>query len=253
MLETADELVSKAQDHAEWRYLQARHYLNSGIYENTIDGVSATFHTDSFREFLRAVDYQNEAFLIRAIIEEVETDDVFWDIGANIGTHTCYIGQLVANVVSVEPHPRTASRLAENCDLNNIDATVVESAIGSDKGTIDLHVPNNLDDELGLGTFTTRGVANSSNICTVPQTTGDDLVDNRDLATPTVMKIDVEGAEHDVLTGFDIALESCRVIFVEVHDRFVEPEAITETLTESGYEVETLHDRARENHIVAKR
>lgn len=248
-----DQLASEAQTHLEWRYLQTRHRLTGNTHTNTVAGVSATFYTETFREYLRARDYQNESFLIHRLLDEVEPADVFWDIGANIGTHSCYVGQRVSDVISIEPHPWTALRLVENCRMNDVDATVLEMALSNESGTTELCIPDRFDDELGVGTFTTKDHDDTNTVCSAPVTTGDSALTEHDLPRPTVLKIDVEGAEYDVLRGFETALESCRAIFCEVHERYVDSDPIVDLLTNNGYSVKLLRTRSRETQLVARK
>lgn len=58
----------------------------------------------------------------------------------------------------------------------------------------------------------------------------------------TVLKIDVEGAEIDVLGGMEGQLESCRSAFLGYHDE-ENREVITRFLTSRGFTVTKEYDR----------
>lgn len=252
MLKYVNKIASEAETHFEWRFLQAKYQLSNETHTQSVSGVSATFRTRTFREYLRAIDYQDEGFLIREILERIEPNDVFWDVGSNIGSYSCFIGQEVEKVVAVEPHPQTAARLAENCRLNEVDVSILELALGNSSGKTDLHLPNRFGDQLGVGTFTMQRQKGDQPICSVPVERGDSIIEQRNLPEPTVMKIDVEGAEYDVLKGFKTALESCRLIFCELHDRYVDQDLVINYLTEAGFSVDILRNRSQEVHIIAR-
>lgn len=63
------------------------------------------------------------------MLQTLESDDVFYDIGANVGTYTCFAGQVVddGNVIAFEPHPANVDRLRENAEPNEIDVGVQPS------------------------------------------------------------------------------------------------------------------------------
>lgn len=253
MLQTAAHVIDEAHTHLHWQYLQTRYRINDGTVENEIGGVDAEFRAETFREYLRAIDYQNEAPLIRSILDASTPDDVFWDVGANVGTHSCFVGQRTSEVVAVEPHADTADRLRENYRRNGVDATVVDRALGDETGELELKIPDRFEEELGVGTFTAAADADGTTVSTVPIVRGDELVESEGLPAPTVMKIDVEGAELDVLRGCENALEQCRVVVCEIHPRFVDPDAVRDLLREHGFAIETVDRRHREEQIRAVR
>ena len=69
----------------------------------------------------------------------------------------------------------------------------------------------------------------------------DDLVDAGELRPPTLVKIDVEGAEGDVIAGMRRTLERHRpAVVCELHDTGAEVAAAFEAL---GYEVSNLEGK----------
>lgn len=66
---------------------------------------------------------------------------------------------------------------------------------------------------------------------------------------PDVMKIDVEGAEANILKGASNLLErrECRVFYVEVHPNRLEnfsssPEEVRSLLRDAGYSIEDMEE-----------
>jgi FkbM family methyltransferase len=137
----------------------------------------------------------------------------FWDIGANIGLFTFEYADAVSDpsIVSIEPDEKSLACLRKTSstwDLRN--HRIFAGVAGDEDGSITFH----LDDASGA-TGTIEAPSSSFNsvhfnavqrTTSVPMRTVDSL--SREFATmPTLMKIDVEGAERRVLEG---ARESIR-------------------------------------------
>ena len=72
---------------------------------------------------------------------------------------------------------------------------------------------------------------------------GDSLIDRDDLPSPDVVKIDVEGAELQVIQGLSSALANARVVYCEVHPQHVDEEDVFDALRSLGFTVERLGTR----------
>jgi hypothetical protein len=99
--------------------------------------------------------------------------------------------------------------------------------------------------------------------------TGDSLVQKESVPEPTVMKIDVEGAEVRVLRGLEATLRNseCRLIFCEVHfpmkdgirspeDYGDDPYEVYDILRDHGFSITQLDpegNRYGEHFICAER
>ena len=148
--------------------------------------------------------------------------DVAVDIGANIGLYTLLFSRLVGEegrVYAFEPAAENARRLRVNLLLNDAENVLLaEKAVYSRSGTVTL----NLFGE-GLGPWNTLGrptlpdpfdpgrtVTPSSSV-EVPATTLDEQAESAGIDRIALLKIDVEGAEPDVLAGAARLLEERRV------------------------------------------
>ena len=188
---------------------------------------------------------QSESNIITDIISRVKEDDVFWDVGANIGLYTCLVAPKVSTVVSFEPFPGNVSRLRENVSLNDLDGRVEvhEYALSDKSKTGRLQILND-----NVGTGQNRILSNggqSGGEIEIEERSGDDLV-REGIPSPTILKIDVEGVELKVLNGFKETLSEARLVYCEVHDDRVADKSkteIAEKLGEHGFEVETALDR----------
>jgi len=83
---------------------------------------------------------------------------------------------------------------------------------------------------------------------------GDDFISNNYLTIPNVIKIDVEGAELEVLKGLEdtIKQKKCRAIFCEVHPKYLNTDVseLINFLTNKGFESKTFDKRRSEYHIL---
>lgn len=214
----------------------------------SVGGVTATFGVPTTQEafWLRNLD-DEEAAVREDVVGEVRDGDVFWDGGANIGLVSCFAGgAATVEVVAFEPFPENARKLRDNLERNGLAerATVREVALGAATGTGDLAVAENWDTMHSLA-------GDGAETIEVAVVRGDELVD---VSAPDVLKIDVEGAERDVLDGLGSLLGDCRTVYCEVHDaRGVDGAAIRGRLEREGFTVSEITADENTTNLVARR
>lgn len=129
----------------------------------------------------------------------------FIDVGANIGIYSLYAAVVSSDVkiVAVEPVGRTVQELKKNVQLNKFESRieVVQSALSS------IHALGRMvgvDDRIGSsGSQFVAGADLSGD--TVHAIVGDQLI--KDQTTyGTIIKIDTDGNEFDVIRGFEQSL-----------------------------------------------
>jgi len=141
---------------------------------------------------------------VRLLVALARPGTYYLDVGANIGLTSIPLLSLVpeCKVVSFEPAPTTAAFLERSAAASSFASrwTVVTEAVGSEKGEIDFHVAAGGMDSFS-GFYDTQRSGAGSSVVTVRVTTLDDVW--ADLGEPpvSIVKIDVEGAELDVLRG----------------------------------------------------
>jgi FkbM family methyltransferase len=179
--------------------------------------------------------------VLAAFVRSLRDDDVVWDVGANVGVFSVLAaGRLPPErVVAVEPHPENVDRLRENLDRNGRDATVRRLALDDERGRAELGVSS----PDGTGAFGVLGGTTERRRIAVRTDRGDSLVADG-VPAPTVLKVDVQGAELGVLRGLEHALLDCRVVYVNVYEKHFtrgdEGEEIRDVLESSGLRVERL-------------
>lgn len=226
-----------------WWYNRFLYEFSSPVQGQSVNGIEAKFAAKTFREFRRLQDFTGEKPIISDILSQLSATDTFYDIGANVDTHSCFAGQIANHVVAFEPHPETARRLAENLERNGISSTTYQLALSDYSGTTELVQPENTAPELGTGEFSIVETKKTAQSWTVDVITGDKLVSRDDLPTPDIVKIDVEGAELQVIDGMTDVLSSARAIYCEVHPGRAEVQEVTDRVSSLGFTAETMGTR----------
>jgi FkbM family methyltransferase len=148
------------------------------------------------------------------VLHSLNTDDVFVDIGANVGIFSILAaGEKGANVISIEPIKKTYDILQANVKLNNLESKIQTLNIGisdskgvlnfvSEHGTIN-HVVSDL--EKNHSKTESVFVDSLDNIC--------------EKTTPLILKIDVEGFETNVINGAKNIIENIflKAIIIELN------------------------------------
>lgn len=170
--------------------------------------------------------------------EFIKGGDVVFDIGANVGFHTLLASSIVGptgKVFSFEPVPRNLVYLRRHLQLNSIEnVSVLEYAISDRSGT-------SLFDE---GPDNSMGSLSASGGLTVSTATLDELISAGEIPIPDYMKIDVEGAEVQVLAGAMSLLKTFHpTLFLSTHG--TEPHRqCCSLLNGLGYELSSMDERS---------
>jgi FkbM family methyltransferase len=126
---------------------------------------------------------------------------VFVDVGANVGTYTMALAHHVGphgRVIAIEPHPTVHARLAFNRGASGFtQVALVAAAAGADDGELMIETDG---DNLGASHIVRSGP--SGNALSVPSLRLQRILVDAGVAHVDALKIDVEGYEDRVLTGF---------------------------------------------------
>ncbi|MDO8400085.1 MAG: FkbM family methyltransferase [Bradyrhizobium sp.] len=126
---------------------------------------------------------------------------VFVDVGANVGTYALALARHVGangKVIAIEPHPVTHARLKFNCEASGAaEVKLVAAAAGPADGELLIETDG---DNLGASHIVTGQPA--GNAFKVPALRLQRILDEAGVSQVDALKIDVEGFEDRVLTGF---------------------------------------------------
>lgn len=168
------------------------------------------------------------------------------DIGAHVGRHTIPLAKKIGPeglLYAFEPIPAIRNRLHENLTslgLNNV--AVYPFALSDERRTSDFNFIPNLPEESGLNKrHIYNGVPSEFQILKVGVFRLDDLIPPKHAVS--FIKIDVEGAELDVLRGASQLLQSSRPVvafecgaasFLGYHQN---PEKLFDLFSALGYQI----------------
>ncbi|MEB3884951.1 FkbM family methyltransferase [Lyngbya sp. CCY1209] len=135
-------------------------------------------------------------FLLRDVVGHRD----FFDIGANIGVYSFFLASILEpeglTIHAFEPTPNLAAIARKIGEDNGLSYRVEELALGGSCGTADLYLSRRTDSSNSL----LKGFRESIKAITVPLETVDNYCQKIGLM-PSVIKIDTEATEPDVLLG----------------------------------------------------
>ena len=146
---------------------------------------------------------------------EIRRDDVVVDIGANIGGYAVLAAKSGARVFAYEPVPETYQLLSKNIIINNCHTVKSYNvAVGSKIGELTLNV-----NPQAAGLDSIYHTFSSTEKIKVPSIDLHEIFVQNKLKKIDVLKIDVEGAEYDILLNARSSdMRKVRTITMEYHD-----------------------------------
>lgn len=173
---------------------------------------------------------------------------VFLDIGANIGQYTLIGSRIVGEEGEVhcfEPDPETFRCLVDNIEMNGLkNVSASQVALSNEEGARTFYL--SWPQYMGGNSFRSSSSPESwpGRVCEVKCYTLDSYVRKRSVRHIDVIKIDVEGAEVEVLKGAETILraENKPAILFESNGPALKrlghsPAELTQLLIDWGYEV----------------
>ena len=168
------------------------------------------------------------------------------DVGANVGAYTLLFAQWAGpagRVIAFEPAPASVAGLRRQLKLNGLEnrVEVVQAAVAGTVGAASF----DCDGASGANALATSP-GDARSVITVSTTTIDAFCGERGIR-PDVIKIDVEGAELDVLRGARRTLDAPSIdVFVEFHpsawvSRGITAASMRTELAAQGFVAEPLH------------
>lgn len=161
---------------------------------------------------------------------------VVLDIGANVGFFTLLAARRTGSqgaVVAFEPLPRNLAFLRRHLALNGVaNVEVLPIALSSHSGTA----------RFGSAANPAMGGLSLAGDLEVQTDTLDELVASGGVSPPDFLKIDVEGAEYDVLTGASAVLTRHRPLILLSTHGYREQERCCALLRDLRYELRQLRD-----------
>lgn len=170
-------------------------------------------------------------------IREMPENSVMFDVGSSYGQEAVYAGVLGHKVVAFNGDPEGTYFLSVNAQLNEgADITPVAALVGADEKLIDISFASNR--------FYMRGRPKYWDISLQIPSVSLDGYARQYGVMPTHLKIDVDGAERDVLKGATTILADPRL-----RDIFIETDANTyddcvAILEQAGFELKDTYEQS---------
>lgn len=170
----------------------------------------------------------------------IEPGDTVIDVGANIGCFALLASRRVGptgRVVALEPEARTFEQLQRNIALNHAtNVTALRLAIGGRCGEVTLHISP--ESALFSSIYGHGDVGRADGRTqTVPMITLEELFNRHSIAHCRYLKLDCEGAEHDIVASMTSEVAG-RIagITMELHKvEGKDPAMIGQKLQDLGY------------------
>ncbi len=140
-----------------------------------------------------------EMYVLRKVLRP---NDIAFDVGTNLGWYALNCAQVVGSkgkVYAFEPNPAVADRAVENCRLNHLTNVRVEEIALADKtGRLEFYIGDNFGSLVKkVARLDSRKIKRMS----VPVTTIDAYVKDLHIKKISLIKIDAEGKDLEVLRG----------------------------------------------------
>lgn len=209
----------------------------TGFESVNIDGTSIFGNTEigQFSK-LYTFGYVEELEYIRFLDKKLSEKDSLLDIGAYYGLWASYFAERLSRVVAVEPNPNGRAFLSFNRDYYNRQFEIKKFALGSKEEQAELNIPNT---DLGHASL----AESNGETVSVDMKTADSQFSDFD-----AVKIDVEGAELEVLRGASSLLETIEILFLELHssellDGFnTSKKEVVDFISDKGFEIYTVEN-----------
>lgn len=170
--------------------------------------------------------------------QHLRESDTFYDIGANVGYFSLF-GVCVkrCRVFAFDPDPLNCDLIRLNAEMNNVQINIVQKAVSAESGNLRFY-RNNAENSGQSGLNSPDPVAEF----TVASTSIDGFIQENPQFMPDVIKVDVEGHEHEVFFGMLELIRSKppRIIVFESNPNpsvRVKFEAIQNLLLQNKYKI----------------
>jgi len=191
-----------------------------------------------------AVNGWYEPEMVQAVRQALKPESIFFDVGAHVGQYSLMASTRCREVHAFEANRSTADALRHNVKYNHLaNVTVNECAVSEFIGTANFHEMSG--DNPGASSLYGEGQNVSVATMTLDAYCERLSLDRR----PVVLKIDVEGAELQVLHGAERLLaRSNVVIFAELIDQLqrragFSRDAVLDYLQQHNYSVTWFDDK----------
>ena len=167
----------------------------------------------------------------------ITRDSIVVDVGAHIGSFSIMAARSAYKVLAFEPEPNNYRMLKKNMELNHLEnMSIFEMAVSGISGYQDIYTyqgGSSADYSLYK-----RGITNIKT-GRIPTISVEDIIRREDLPRIDFLKLDCEGAEHDILRNISFET-AAKILGIAMETHSVPPGFsidIPNRLRELGFEV----------------
>ncbi|WP_187152668.1 FkbM family methyltransferase [Acidianus manzaensis] len=187
----------------------------------------------------------SEPVSFKYFLEFVKDGGVVVDVGANVGIYSLIAAKYAERVFAIEANPEIIPILNYNITLNDFkNVTVINKAVSDSEGKVKLYLGKAHEVSSILPSFM-EGYTYSKYV-EVESTTLDNLLSG---VSVNLLKIDVEGAEVNVLRGAKETLKKAKRIIIEVRNNT--EQKVLDILKQNNFEIVTIEEGTK--NIIAEK
>ena len=177
-------------------------YGESGVrfIYRTNFGFDIFVHPEKILDIIKTNQACDAESWMHAVQKEIKKMDVAVDVGANIGIISCWLSKISRKVYAFEPGSENIKFLYNNLSLNDIkNVDVIPCAVGDYNGEVDFF----LRQSFGHHGANRKHITKIIRSVKLPIVRLDDFLQKRGVHSISLLKIDVEGSEINVLKGIE--------------------------------------------------
>jgi len=199
---------------------RARRWLSrwTGSYSLVLNGKRYSCDAAHSRFWYQMDQGRWEPETLRILNTILTPESCYWDVGAWIGPTAIYASGHCQRVIAFEPDPVAFEALEQNITVNSLDHVEIhQAAVGAKSGVLKLSPPQGSS----LGSSVTSVLfANPSakDFVTAEVHHPETWIHERGIPAPDAMKIDIEGAEFDLIPHLEPFFETYRPrVYLSLH------------------------------------
>ena len=232
-------------------------FAENNIHSSHVNVQGHEMYLDSSDSLRLSTNGVFEPYTTEVIKQNISNGDLVMDIGANIGYFTLIMAKGIkenGKVFSFEPEPKNFELLKKNVEINNYSNVILEKkAIGNKTGIAKLYLADRKNNIFHSGMhriFRSDLVSQISNPVSINIIKLDDyLQDLKFIKKIRLIKIDVEGAEFDVLKGMSKILDENKGIKIvmefsseNLEDYGSNPSDVMDFLINKGFKLSIINE-----------
>lgn len=187
--------------------------VRAGLFPSKVGDIALDIEDDAEAGVYKVVMHEaTNAYKLDSL--DLKAGDTVIDIGAHVGVPSIYLAKKYpgVRVIAFEPSPDNYAHLQRNIKANGVKVEAINAAVTADGKHVG--IPVNANGNTG-GRSIYRHTAGDTAI--VDSYSLEDLYTMFGVTRPTLLKIDCEGAEYEILEGNEELLKGIKYIIGEFH------------------------------------